>query len=527
METVRDHTESPARQPFGSAGGGFGPFAKLGLLALANAFGVYTIVGFLSADDTVPAVLSAVLLVAVDWIYLRGSAPSRFLAPILVMFTVYQLFVLIYTFNVSFTNSGDGHIIDKSSAIERILRDATRQLPGSDPYQVQVLDRNGELFLLATAPSGDALVGSAAAPLSPAPGAVFDDRGKATSLDGYESLTLQDLLQRQEEVTTLAVPFPALADDATLRTSDARRAFVFRSSRVYDEATDEIRDVDTGEVFIDNGKGNFAGRDGQVLRPGWRANIGFDNFSQVIRTAARGGLASVLTWNLSFALSSTVLSFAAGTFLALVLNHPGMRSRRFYRTVMILPYAFPFFLSGLIWSGLLNARFGFINQALLGGAEIQWLGDPMLARMSVILVSVWFGYPYFFLVSTGALQAIPSDVIEAARADGATGWQTFWRVQFPLLLTAVSPLLVAGFVFSFNDFNSVFMLTGGGPPNLSSEIGAGATDILITLVFQKAFTQASADYGLASAFTVVLFLIVAVMAVVLFRRTRRFEEAYQ
>ena len=182
-----------------------------------------------------------------------------------------------------------------------------------------------------------------------------------------------------------------------------------------------------------------------------------------------------------------------------------------------------------VWEaqGLLNARFGFINQALLGGAEIQWLGDPMLARMSVVLVSVWFGYPYFFLVSTGALQAIPSDVIEAARADGATGWQTFWRVQFPLLLTAVSPLLVAGFVFSFNDSNSVFMLTGGGPPNLSSEIGAGATDILITLVFQKAFTQASADYGLASAFTVVLFLIVAVMAVILFRRTRRFEEAYQ
>jgi arabinogalactan oligomer/maltooligosaccharide transport system permease protein len=280
-------------------------------------------------------------------------------------------------------------------------------------------------------------------------------------------------------------------------------------------------------VLADYVRGNFVDGDGEVLQPGWQAGIGLDNYRSVIETAGRGGLLSVLVWNIAFAGIGTLLTFAVGTFIAVALNAPRMRSRTFYRTLMILPYAFPFFLSGLVWSGLLNPSFGFVNQTLLQGADIDWLGDPWLARLSVIMLSLWFGYPYFFLVSTGALQAIPSDVIEAARVDGATGLQSFRRVQFPLLLSATAPLLVAGFVFSFNDFNSIFMLTGGGPPNLESEVGAGQTDILISLVFKKAFTAESRNFGVASAYSMVLFVLIAIMAIYLFRRTKRLETVYE
>jgi arabinogalactan oligomer/maltooligosaccharide transport system permease protein len=193
---------------------------------------------------------------------------------------------------------------------------------------------------------------------------------------------------------------------------------------------------------------------------------------------------------------------------------------------MILPYAFPVFLTGLIWSGLLNQQYGFINEVLLGGAQIPWLQDEWLARATVILVSVWFGAPYFFLVSTGALQSIPEDVLQAAQVDGVSVWQLFRHIKLPLLLVAVSPLLIAAFAFSFNDFTTIFMLTGGGPANPASPIGAGSTDILITVVYKLAFQGDSKDYGLASAFSMLIFLIVVTISIVLFRRTKSQENVY-
>jgi arabinogalactan oligomer/maltooligosaccharide transport system permease protein len=163
---------------------------------------------------------------------------------------------------------------------------------------------------------------------------------------------------------------------------------------------------------------------------------------------------------------------------------------------------------------------------LLGGATVPWLQDPILAKISVILVSVWFGFPYFFLVCTGALQSVPPELAEAARVDGAKPIQVFSRITLPLVLVATSPLLVAGFAFSFNDFNTIFVLTGGGPINLDSSISAGATDILITLVYKQAFVNKTVDYGLASAFAVIIFLVITIMSIFLFRRSRKLEDVY-
>ena len=117
-------------------------------------------------------------------------------------------------------------------------------------------------------------------------------------------------------------------------------------------------------------------------------------------------------WTLTFAVASVALTFGLGLFLAITIN--GLRGTRIYRSLLILPYAFPVFLSGLIWSGLLNETFGYVNQVLLGGAEVPWLQDPFLAKISVILVSVWFGFPYFFLVCLGA--AIGSYRVGGGRA---------------------------------------------------------------------------------------------------------------
>ncbi len=143
----------------------------------------------------------------------------------------------------------------------------------------------------------------------------------------------------------------------------------------------------------------------------------------------------------------------------------------------------------------------------------------MTARVAVLLVQLWLGYPYMFLVATGALQAIPRDLTEAAAVDGAKPFQAFRAVIFPLLLVALAPLLIASFAFNFNNFNAIYLTTEGGPfPPDNPQLGA--TDLLITYTYRLAFGAQGAQYGFAAAVSIFIFLIVAMISIVGFRRTR-------
>ena len=156
-----------------------------------------------------------------------------------------------------------------------------------------------------------------------------------------------------------------------------------------------------------------------------------------------------------------LISFALGLFLAIMLDKPRMTSCAATASLLILPYAIPGFLSLLVWQGLLNDDFGVVNRLL--HVDVPWLFDPTVAKVSVILVSVWLTLPYFFLISLGALQSIPTELKESARVDGGGPWQVFRKVTLPLLLIVVGPLLIASFAFNFNNFGNIYFLTGGGP----------------------------------------------------------------
>jgi len=143
----------------------------------------------------------------------------------------------------------------------------------------------------------------------------------------------------------------------------------------------------------------------------------------------------------------------------------------------------------------------------------------------VILVQLWLGYPYMFLICTGALQAIPQDLQEAAEVDGASAWGRFRQVTLPLLLVAVSPLLISSFAYNFNNFNAIRLTTEGGPfPPTNS--GVGATDLLITYTYRVAFGGQGAQFGFAAALSLYIFAIVAIISAISFRRSRRLEEVY-
>ena len=229
----------------------------------------------------------------------------------------------------------------------------------------------------------------------------------------------------------------------------------------------------------------------------------------------------MFVWTLGFAIAAVVLSFALGLFLAITLDKPGMHLQRFYRTLLVIPYAIPSFLTLLVWAGLLNDDFGVVNRVL--HTDIPWLFDGNWAKVSIILVSVWLTFPYFFLVSLGALQSIPGELVEAARVDGAGPWAVFRRITLPLLLIAVAPLMIASFAFNFNNFNNIYLLTSGGPPADDGSV-AGSTDILISYTYKLAFESGKGgDYALAATIAFFIFTIVATISAFMFWQSRTLE----
>lgn len=497
---------------------------KLIALAVIDAIAVYAVFILVSAGQWLVAAIVALVAAAVNWIYFsRRRLPAKYLTPGVIFLVVFQVFTLVYTGYIAFTNYGTGHNGSKEQAVSSLMASSLQRVEDSPTYPVTVVDQLGTLGLLVTDPDGEALVGTNEQPLTEVDAEM--DGGKAVAVDGWTTLSFADVIARTDEITELAVPFSDDPNDGAIRTPDGSSGYLYVSNLEYDEAAGTMTDLSTGTVYSDIGTGAFTSADGEELLPGWQITVGLDNFVRAVTdTRLAGPLVYVTLWTFVFAFVSVASTFFLGLFLAIVFNDMRMRGRRYYRVLMILPYAIPTFLSALIWRGMMNESFGFINQVLLGGAEVPWLTDPTMAKVSVLIVNLWLGFPYMFLVCMGALQSIPDELQEAATVDGARPWAVFRLIKLPLLLVTVAPLLIASFAFNFNNFNVIYMLTDGGPRDSSAPIPVGFTDILITMVYKVAFTGQSRDYGLASAYSIIIFIVVAVIAIIAFRRTKTLEE---
>lgn len=502
-----------------------GFFVKLALMAAINAFGIYILWLAYAEESWGIFAAMAVILVALDWVYFsRRALPLKYLAPGLIFLLVFQVFVVIYTGYVAFTNYGTGHNSTKADAVHALLLQNQQRVEGSAAYPLAVVEAADELGF-AVLRDQTVLVGTADEPLAEVEGAVVEE-GTITEVPGYRLLTYQEVLAAQSEVIALKVPVSEDPNEGSIGTQDARNGYAYVPLLHWDEDADTMTDAN-GTVFTPNDRGQFQAADGSTLNVGWRVGVGFENFTKAFSdTRYSEPFFKVLAWNFAFAFLSVATTFLLGLFLAIVLNDERMRGRRYYRTLMILPYAFPAFMTALLFAGMLNRRFGFVNQVLLGGTEIAWLTDPWLAKLSLIMVNLWMGFPYMFLVCTGALQAIPSDVLEAAKIDGASRFRTWRSVTMPLLFVAVAPLLIASFAFNFNNFSLIYMLTGGGPRFEGASVPIGHTDILISMVYNVSGLDGSAakDYGLASALSIVIFLIVATISAISFKKTQSLED---
>lgn len=272
--------------------------------------------------------------------------------------------------------------------------------------------------------------------------------------------------------------------------------------------------------------------------------VGLENFVTMFsKNAAMGGgiwfqtFANTAIWTIVWAVFSTFTCFFVGFFFAIILQDKRVAIPSFYRTIYILPYAIPTMLSLFIWANLLNGQMGPINHTLrlLGVIDAQgatpkifsYLSDPWVAKVSLIFVNIWIGFPYSMILTTSSMTAISNSLYEAAVIDGANKWHQFKSITFPLVMFQLKPTLIMQFAGNINNFGAVFFLTGGGPnmpqPGLTTTTSCGATDLLVSWIYKLTMNTPS-RYNLASVLSLLVFVVLVPFALYNFTRTKSFKD---
>ena len=535
--------------------GGFGTAIRLLSLAVLDAMSM-VFLWTLAANGRYPITAVVFLVTAgVNVAFLFEKAyPLRWFSPGLALMIIMLVYPTAYTIYVAFTNYGDGHLLTKAQVVNQLesvtfspedapefswtayrsrdgefalwLRSAAAAGGGAESGEQGEAGSSaegGDFFAL----PGEPLIGAADAPAELR--ASRDARGIPSELPGYRRLNRIDVVRFLDAISEVEFGAPP----RTVRVLSLDTARPVERRYLYDAEADTITDRLEGTVYRPK-RGTFTAQDvedaegGTTLRPGFWVAVGTENFRRLFTSPAlTGPFLRVFLWTFIYAILSVVLAFSFGLFFALVFNHPKMPGKRVIRSLMLIPYALPAFISVNIWRAMFSRHFGVIHTALesLFGGSPLWLADPFWARAGILIVQTWLGFPYMMLICTGALQSLPSELFEAATIDGAGPWRKFRNLTLPLLLVSVGPLLIGSFVFNFNNFTVIDIYAEGGPPMAGTVTPAGHTDILITYIFRLAFAGGrGADYGYAAAITIVIFVVLAVITALQFRYTRIWEE---
>lgn len=252
--------------------------------------------------------------------------------------------------------------------------------------------------------------------------------------------------------------------------------------------------------------------------------VGFANYLEVFTGSIRSVFFPVLGWTICFAVISTFGSYTVGLLLAILLNNPHMKESKIYRALLIVPWALPSTIAILAWQGLLNEQYGGINNLLhaIGLTyNIPWLTDPLWARVGIIIVNIWLGFPYMMNVCLGGLQSVAPEYYESAKMDGASKFQCFKTITLPIVTKLSIPLVISTFAANFNNFGNIYMITQGGPARIDNQF-AGYTDILASTTYKM--TTWSNRYDLSATFSVLVFIIVGSLTLLNMHLSGQFKE---
>ncbi len=494
---------------------------RLGGLAVVDASAIYLLYHMFRDGVWQLGGVIALVTVLINVIFLRDDLyPLRWVSPGLALLIVIVAYPILSTVYIAFTNYGDSHLLTKPVAIRLIEQETYLPENGVVYDWIAYVSPDGQYLLWLTAPTGESLIARPGQPVEPAEG-----DAPPAEIDGYRQLNNIERLRHTQALTSLT--FGEGPELFQVSQTQIGKAAQYTQRYVYDSAQDAMTDQQTGAVYRPV-EGTFTADDGDQLIPGYQVPIGAYNFARLFTTPSlRGPFTLVFLWTIVYAVATVVLTFALGTFLAIMFDVPEMPFRRLLRSLLLIPYAVPAFISVPIWVGLLNPQFGVISQFLQStiGWTPPWFASPVWSKIGILLIQLWLGFPYMFVIVTGALQALPRDIYEAADIDGAQAWAKFQGITLPLLLITVGPLLVASFAYNFNNFVVIYLYNLGGPPMSGTSSPVGHTDILATYTFRIAFASGrGADLGYAAAITVVIFLILMVITFFQFRFTNMLEE---
>lgn len=261
---------------------------------------------------------------------------------------------------------------------------------------------------------------------------------------------------------------------------------------------------------------------------GW---VGFQNFADVFFDNPEKSytFGKILGWTIIWAIFATFTNYIFGMILALLINKKGIKFKGMWRTLFVITIAVPNFVTLLVMNQLLADQ-GTLNLSLqewgITSGTIPFLSDATYARVVVIIVNMWIGIPYTMLITSGILMNIPEDLYESAKIDGANAFQTFMKITLPYMLFVTTPYLISSFVGNINNFNVIYLLTGGNPKSTDYYSGAGKTDLLVTWLYK--LTVTNKDYNLAAVIGIIIFAICAIASLITYNMSKsaKDEEAF-
>jgi maltose/maltodextrin transport system permease protein len=446
-----------------------------------------------------------------DW--KRDAIAWRYLFPGVAGMLLFVALPLVYTMWIGFTNYSSVHLLSQARVKAYLLE---QTVPDEDHSLEFTLHPDAGGLRLVLAPFDAA---SGASRFVSAPLKLKGDKAETAAMTALPSdlalapaLATRDTLAHRDALTALKL---ALPDGHVLGYAGVHEFGPSAAVWQADADGSLLRLDDRKSYWPDTNEGFYKAADGDRLQPGFKVTVGVANYARMLADKEfRGPFLSIFVWTVVFAALSVALSLAVGCTLAVLLNWEGLRFRTLYRTLLFLPYAVPGFISILVFKGLFNQNFGEINGILnaVFGIKPAWFADPMLARTMMLVVNTWLGYPYFLVLCTGLLKAIPVDLYEASAIAGARPLTNFLRITAPLIVKPLSPLIISAFAFNFNNFVLVSLLTNGRPDFLNTKIPAGTTDILVSYTYRIAFLDSGQNFGLAAAISTVIFFLVALLS---------------
>lgn len=565
----------------------------LAILAIFNAFSLWSVYLLFADGNFGLMVTMIVLTLLIDIIALNPKGyPYRYMIPAMILLFILTLYPMYYTFRTAFTNYGTGHLFTRQQSIQKLLSDYFYISESPEEFEFSIFIELDDykptdrfITLLKSKETGALYAAPRPQPVTKdAEGNITLATAKMVqvSADSFSTGGVSYTLSRSPDDKILAIRatsgerfiyFYSPQDDSTrpnapfyfseirgiwLRNAEftdsegnqvrlfpnslyttfatTERKYALRTETTFDvgRAVQEtvVYNRQTNRTLVEEG-GFFYDIDengNEFAVEGYISDVGFWNFVRMFRDPKISGpFFQVFGWTFTWAGLSVLFSFTIGLALAITLNDKRLRGKKIYRTLLIIPWAVPAFISALVWrNGFFNETYGVLNrfivQGLFGLEPIKWLNDAFWAKVSVLLVNTWLGFPYMMTVSLGALQSIPEEFYEASSIDGATKFQRFRKITFPLLMVTVAPLLVGSFAFNFNNFTGIYLVTQGGPAIVGASTPAGATDILISYTFKLAFEGRGQDFGFASAISILIFIIVAGFSWINFKLSGSFEE---